>query len=338
MKTKNPIRGAFVALSALAAALIPLSAAEVSPTDPVPNTAGPPPEGGIGYRWTVRMGAQGRGEIDGQVGSWSWDEDAQPETARGWTHHSAWVALELLEDARLTIRIAPKAGMTAPVSALNPDGIAFTDLVPSFTIYAGWQDEGPNPHTYNNRGDIEWATQTRYVTHFEQTSSNVIEGTMRLKAGRYTIAIGGNSPVTEREGRQGYGAVFTTRPYFDPVGVTMTRERLSTRAPRLLVGGGLTTPEAVESVELRFRGRTIRARVRGNRWSAAVNGLRHGRNPVSVRAISKDGSSSRPIPFAIERIATSPRPTPNPLHWTLFGKLSDNSALLRQGTAPFGFR
>lgn len=300
MNLRSLLRGASGALASL---LQPLSAAEVSPTDPVPNTPATPgpADGGIGYRWTVRMAERDRAMIDGTVGAWSWDEDGFPESARGWTHTSAWVALELREDARLTVRIERKAGVPTAVNQSNPDGVGFFNLFPAFTIYRGWQESGGDQHNFNNRGNVAWAADIAHLVHYENQGGHVIEATIPLEAGLYSLVLGGNSPSTLAEGRQGYGAMLSTKPYHDPVGITLTREKRTTRRSSFELRGGLVNAKAVAAVEVKHGGRTLAARVRGSSWRARVSGLKPGRNLVHVKAVSVDGSASRPSPVVIMR-------------------------------------
>ncbi len=156
------------------------------------------------------------------VGAWSWDEDGFPETARGWTHTSKWVKLDLLKTAQLTVRLESLAGVPWPNPA-EPDRLAGTNLFPSFSLYRGWDTDAglmldangvtiDQNHTFNNRGNIEWAEDVTYLDHLNNSTEHVATRTWTLPAGRYTINLGGNSPATIAEGRQGYLATFTTTP------------------------------------------------------------------------------------------------------------------------------
>jgi hypothetical protein len=293
MKSRKGIQATVLTLALAAAGLFPLTAAEVTLGDPTPE--------GITYRWTVKMNAKDSANVDGTVGAWSWDEDSFPETARGWTHTSNWVALDLTEDSRLTIKLGRKAGVPTTTNANNPDGVGLLNLFPAFTIYKGWQETGTDSHNFNNRGNIAWAADVEYLTHVENTGNTVAELTVKLKAGKYSIVLGGNSPSTLAEGRQGYGATFSTKAYHDPASLTVNGKRFRTTGNSVDLKGLVKNPESLAAVELKHGKRTMKANVSGNSWSARVSKLNPGRNMVSVMAISTDGSASRPVRVMIKR-------------------------------------
>lgn len=180
-------------------------------------------EVGIPYGWKVVLDGQSSvTTLPDHVGAWSWDEDNFPATANGWTHTSKWVQLELTEPAALTLKLTSLAGVPWP-SPEEPARLAGTNLFPSFTLYRGWDtDRGvvtntdgttlDQDHTFNNRGNIEWAEDVRYVDHVENAATHETTRTWVLAAGKYTVNLGGNSPATLAEGRQGYQAVFSTQP------------------------------------------------------------------------------------------------------------------------------
>lgn len=183
----------------------------------------PPSEIGIPYGWKVVLdGHSSVTTTPDHVGAWSWDEDNFPETAKGWTHTSKWVQLELTEPASLTLKLENLAGVPWP-SPEEPTRLAGTNLYPSFTIYWGWDtDSGTltntdgttldQDHTFNNRGNIAWAEDVTYLDHVENATTHTSTRTWVLGAGKYTVNLGGNSPATLAEGRQGYQATFTTTP------------------------------------------------------------------------------------------------------------------------------
>ena len=210
------------------AALLGQSIAEastVSETDPQ--------TGGIGYRWTIVMGGDDSGSVIRHVGAWAWQDSSlfsPGETPVGWTHNSEWVALKLEVAAIVTLRLENAEGVPNP-TPLNPSGVAPNNLYPGMTIYAGWDNDlapqafadanndgvpTENWHSYSNRGDIEWAENTHYFSHLEPNGTHVIEATMFMPAGEYTIAIGGKSISETNEPRQGYRATFTTAPVPEP--------------------------------------------------------------------------------------------------------------------------
>jgi len=178
---------------------------------------------GIPYSWLIEVDAHEKVETPpDHVGAWSWDEDGFPETAKGWTHTSKWLKLDLTETATVTLTMRSQAGVPWP-SAEDPKRVAATNLFPSITLYQGWDtDVGLNKnadgttvdqdHTYNNRGNIEWAEDVVYLAHAENATSHTLTRTWVLPQGHYTIALGGNSPAVVAEGRQGFVAVVETRP------------------------------------------------------------------------------------------------------------------------------
>ncbi len=156
------------------------------------------------------------------VGAWSWDEDNFPATAKGWTHTSKWLQLELTKPAAVTLKLESFAGAPWP-SSEDPARLAGTNLFPSFTLYRGWDtDSGTTTnadgttldqdHTFNNRGNIAWAEDVTYLDHLENATTHEASRTWILPAGQYTLNLGGNSPATLAEGRQGYRAEVSTQP------------------------------------------------------------------------------------------------------------------------------
>ena len=178
---------------------------------------------GIPYGWDLTLGANSTAQtLPDHVGAWSWDEDGFPATAKGWTHTSKWVKLNLTEPAVLTLNLASAAGVPWP-SNEDPARLAGTNLFPSFSLYRGWDTDAglmtnadgttlDQDHTFNNRGNIAWAEDVTYLDHLDNSTAHEATRSWLLAAGEYTINLGGNSPATVAEGRQGYQATFTTRP------------------------------------------------------------------------------------------------------------------------------
>ena len=218
----NTLRHALPALG-LAAALCTQRAA-AHEAEPIEFS-----EVGIPYAWFIEIDDGETTEIPGDhVGAWSWDEDGFPATAKGWTHTSKWVMLDLTEPAALTLTLESLAGVPWP-SGADPDRLAGTNLYPSFTLYRGWDTDAgitfdtngvsiDQNHNFNNRGNIEWAEDVTYLDHLENTTEHTATRTWVLPAGHYTINLGGNSPATIAEGRQGFLARFSTAPA--PVAIT----------------------------------------------------------------------------------------------------------------------
>ncbi len=172
-----------------------------------------PAAGGIGYAWTVAIGANESVTTpnvgDSSVGVWSWNDTAFAGVDNmGWTHTTSWAALELTEAATLTIRM----GRNDSVPYL--DGFAPTDnLYPSFTLWRGWDNSGSNDHTYLNNGLVAWAEElTELIGYADNSTETTAELTVTLEAGLYTIALGSQGPATSALPRQGFYATFTTIP------------------------------------------------------------------------------------------------------------------------------
>jgi len=192
-----------------------------------------PQTGGIGYRWTVTVGADDSASLVRHVGAWAWEDTSlfgSGETPVGWTHNSDWVALRLEVDSYVTLRLANAAGVPNP-TLQDPNATAGNNLYPGMTIYVGWDNDlAPqafadanndgipvdNWHSYVNRDDIEWAEDTQYFAHLEPNGTHAVEATLFMPAGDYTIAIGGKSISTSAEPRQGYLATFETSVVPEP--------------------------------------------------------------------------------------------------------------------------
>lgn len=170
------------------------------------------PAGGIGYTYTVLAGAGETGNFKNHVGAWSWEDNAlfspgQPPV--GWTHTSNWLALKLEEDVFFTVTMERDATVPWP-SVGDPSRLAdISSMFPSLTLYRGWDNTGPDSHTYNNRGNIDWAEGVRYVDHVDNSTQTSITRTWRLPRGEYSIALGSNAPATDPD-RQGYKLTYAT--------------------------------------------------------------------------------------------------------------------------------
>lgn len=183
--------------------------------DPVPNTYEPPDyigTGGVGYTYTVIAKAGETGSFSNHVGAWSWEDNAlfspgQPPV--GWTHTSNWLALKLEEEVFFSLTMERDATVPWP-STEEPDRKADTSsMFPSFTLYRGWDNDGSDHHTYNNRGNVLWAEDIRYVDHVDNSTADKITRIWRLPAGEYSIAMGSNAPANNAL-RQGYKATYST--------------------------------------------------------------------------------------------------------------------------------
>lgn len=176
---------------------------------------GPPLTEGIPYRHTITMNGHDSAAVTRHVGAWSWEDDSlfnpgNGEPPVGWTHTSDWVALTLLEATRLTLRLERQEGVPAPTAQDISNLAGVTSMFPSFTLYSGWDTDGEQNHTFNNRGNIGWTSVT-YLDHLDNSSQTFAERAWDLPAGNYTVILGSNAPATDLN-RQGYRATFTTIP------------------------------------------------------------------------------------------------------------------------------
>ncbi len=275
-------------------------AANVTKSDPSPNSYDPitfaPLAGGVGYTWTVVMGADDTADMEGSVGAWSWDEDGFRQTAKGWTHTSNWVALKLTKASKVTFRLSRKENV--PVDG---GGVAGNILYPAFTLYRNWDGDGGDDHTYNNKGNVVWAEDLVYVTHVENVNgATSSELTLELPAGFYSLAIGGNSPSTNREPDQGYGFEISSKSL-------PTSEILVRNAPGLVsagtatVSGNVSFPEKAKRIHL-IRGKQRKmVRLSDGKWSTVVDGLEPGRNVIWLKLESNDGTMVDRKRVVIER-------------------------------------
>ncbi|MES2598577.1 MAG: immunoglobulin domain-containing protein [Verrucomicrobiota bacterium] len=198
---------------------INLTTTSVNRIDPVPAA------GGIGYTYTVVAGAGETGSFSSHVGAWSWEDNdlfGQPGQSTqpvGWTHTSNWMALKLTQDVFFSLTMERDANVpwTSPSAPPALNGMADTvSMFPSLTLYRGWDNDGTDLHTYNNRGNISWAEDLRYVDHLDNSTSKRITRTWRLPAGEYSLALGSNAS-TSNGNRQGYKATFSTKAAGDVV-------------------------------------------------------------------------------------------------------------------------
>jgi hypothetical protein len=206
-------------------------------------TQSDPAEGGIEYYWTATFGgadAATTPNIAGaNVGAWSWEDQGLFEPGsptRGWTHTSQWAAIELSQASTFTLMLA--------ANSLIPTATGFRpadQFFPSFSLYSGWDNDAMpdaiaaaigeelgagNSHTYNNRGDIDWAEDLTFIGMMENTTLDTVSATWVLPAGKYSIAMGSNAPSTLSPPRQGYAATFTTAPIPEPSGLLLAATSL----------------------------------------------------------------------------------------------------------------
>jgi hypothetical protein len=304
MKKTSLITGLF-SLFTLATA----GAATISPTDPSPNAYAPvtfePLDGGVGYAWTVSMSGKDNASVEGLVGAWSWDEDSFPETAKGWTHTSNWVALKLNKASKVTIRLFRKLNVSD-----GQGGVGGNILFPAFTVYQNWDGDGGDDHTYNNKGNVVWAEDLAYLTHVENNgTATSVDITLELPAGMYSLAVGGNSSSTNREPFQGYGLEITTEeveaPSFEVTGGT----RFTTSQGSHALAGEVENVEKAKRLRVVRGGRTSIVKFKKDTWSLDVDDLAPGRNVVWLKLETTDGKIADLKRVVIQRhtLADSPR-------------------------------
>lgn len=163
--------------------------------------------GGVGYSHTIVAQSGQSGNFKTHTGAWSWSDTNpgfNPDGSHGWTHTSRWAAIEVPADSFLTVLM--EADATVPYAGTgNVGGFAAVDhMFPSFTLYKGWDNDGTDNHTYNNRGRVLWAEDLSYMDHLENSSQSVVGRTWFLPAGKYTMALGSNAPSTTNPPRQGF--------------------------------------------------------------------------------------------------------------------------------------
>lgn len=175
----------------------------------------PGPETGLTYEWQVVMGSLDLAHFHGSVGAKSWAEPGQPVGAKGWTHTTDWVALDL-------------TGVGGPVYLtveLERGHTGNSQLFPAFTLYSGWElvNEDTNNHTFNNTGNISWATNLTYLAHVANaggpngtdsgTGSDHVHATFTLNPGLYSLVFGGNPPYPPAQtGTHSFSATLSTAP------------------------------------------------------------------------------------------------------------------------------
>jgi hypothetical protein len=178
-----------------------------------------PPANGVPYRWVVNLGGTDSASAARHVGAWSWEDDSlfpnPGDLPVGWTHTSDWVALSLTQAATFTLRLERNGNVPLP-SALDPNRLApITSMFPSISIWSGWDEDGSQLHTYNNRGNVAWAEDLTFVDFIDNSTQTFVERTWTLPAGQYSIVLGSNAPATNPD-RQGYLATFSTAPIPEP--------------------------------------------------------------------------------------------------------------------------
>jgi hypothetical protein len=103
------------------------------------------------------------------------------------------------------------------------DNDTMPDAVATFLEEA----EGANDsHTYNNRGDIDWAEDLSFIGLKENSTLNTVSATWTLPVGKYSVVMGSNAPSALSLPRQGYAATFTTTAIPEPSSVLLSAAAL----------------------------------------------------------------------------------------------------------------
>lgn len=175
----------------------------------------PGPQTGATYEFQVVMSDLDLAHYHGSVGAKSWAEPGNPAGAKGWTHTSSWTALDL-------------TGLTGPTTLtleLERGHGGSSQLFPAFSIYSGWEtvNSDATNHTFNNTGNISWATNLTYVDHVANiggslgtgsgTGADHVSQQWVLGPGLYTLIYGGNPSFgLGQTGIHDFSATLSTSP------------------------------------------------------------------------------------------------------------------------------
>ncbi len=181
---------------------------------------GDPDGTGIGYEWTIKMSHHGSVEILGSVGGKSSFEPQFQAPDFGWTHTSDWVALELVADAVLEIKVSRQGGFyEMKVDDTNNSKSYVTagaELYPALSLYEGWDSTTEKEKgSFNPAGNF-WSTIKFKAAEYSKLGETTITYRTHLPAGKYSVNIGGVNALycSETEscynGLHGYRATFTT--------------------------------------------------------------------------------------------------------------------------------
>jgi hypothetical protein len=210
------------------AAAVGLWLAGVAPSHAHIAFTSPGPQTGLTYEVQATQGEDGSftesysgSDFGLTVGAKSWAEPGNPAGAKGWTHTTNWVALDLsalADPALVTIQL---------------DRGATGSLVPAFSLYSGWELNSPeSDHTFNNIGNISWVDDLTYIGHVANaggpdgtnttgTELTSVFGQYVLNPGLYTIVLGGNPLLTNppASGLFDYTFTLSTAPVPVPAAV-----------------------------------------------------------------------------------------------------------------------
>lgn len=190
-----------------------------------PAVAGKPATGGIGYEWTVKMGNNDTATFTGSVGAKSSYEPTFTAPEFGWQHTSDYIALDLTEDANVTITAARQQGVTDASIDKNTAAIVLKEagkfLNPVIVVWRNWEESGVETGSFSPIGKTSWMNELVHLgLAYADKGQDTITYTAQLTKGKYTINIGGANgyepngcPVTNTAcytGNHGYRAEIKT--------------------------------------------------------------------------------------------------------------------------------
>ncbi len=207
---KTTLQSKFAVVSSVAALSLALgfsssaNAGSVNYSDPVPagpsypgclDTGSTGADGGISYEWTVSLGKKDSASFVNHLGAKSFNEPPPayepPDT--GWTHTSNWVALNLTHKSKVKIEVERQQGV--PYSTATGMATARNMLVPAIAVYSGWDNTSCEDHRYNTAGNVDWTTIQFIGNASNEKGRPVAVYEAELKAGHYSIALGGSPKV-----------------------------------------------------------------------------------------------------------------------------------------------
>lgn len=172
-------------------------------------------QSGLTYEFEVVMSDIDLAHYHGSVGAKSWAEPGNPAGAKGWTHTSDWTLLDL----------TGLSGSTILTLELERGHGGASQLFPAFSLFSGVEDVNPDTanHTWNNTGNISWATNLTYIDHLANAggpngtdSGTGVDAVLKqwvLTPGLYTLNYGGNpSFALGQTGFHDWAASLSTSP------------------------------------------------------------------------------------------------------------------------------
>ena len=170
-------------------------AATVAPSRASTIVTATPLDIGIPYRHTITMEGSDGASVIRHFGAWCWEDDelfnpANGEAPVGWTHTVRVGRTHT--DLRHHTHVAPRTpGGGSRPTAENPANIAgVNSMFPSFTVYGGWDQDGDQHHTFNNRGAIAWAEDVTIWTTWTTRRSPWLSGRGVFRQGIIRLSSG----------------------------------------------------------------------------------------------------------------------------------------------------